>query len=463
MIGSAISMTFGHTRVLAAAALAALMFLRAEPLATERAAHAALPADAFARAVASRDAVLFDLCVTDHLDVNAPGPNGRTPLLVAAQQRDRTAIEQLLTLGAKVDVPDADGFTPLMVAAVGDDLDLLQLFLARSENPQAKDAAGRSAAAHAILARRYEALNALLESDADPSVVKELLPLACDIGDATVMQAIVSRLPANLAWTKDTRAALSIALRTRNDVLARTLLSKHSAPPTADASNAPLLAQAIVDDDLGTCQTLLAAGADPNTILPLPLDKAFLTQLPGNLRDYAKVDPGMTVLMVAAGMGKAEFVRTLIDAGAERNRLTSHHKMLALYFAAQTRKWKCTQMLLGSGPTPEQLRIEISLQTQRAAVLKDGTPIFETQCSTGREGFATQPGQYVITDKQRSHISSIYKVEMPYFMRLNCLDFGMHEGVVPRYPASHGCIRLPAAAVRKLFFEIPVGTVVMIN
>ena len=40
---------------------------------------------------------------------------------------------------------------------------------------------------------------------------------------------------------------------------------------------------------------------------------------------------------------------------------------------------------------------------------------------------------------------------------------GMHEGVVPTYPASHGCIRLPSEAARKLFVEIPVGTVVMIN
>jgi len=52
---------------------------------------------------------------------------------------------------------------------------------------------------------------------------------------------------------------------------------------------------------------------------------------------------------------------------------------------------------------------------------------------------------------------------MPYFMRLNCRDFGMHAGVVASYPASHGCIRLPSGVARRLFSEIPVGTVVMIN
>ena len=68
-----------------------------------------------------------------------------------------------------------------------------------------------------------------------------------------------------------------------------------------------------------------------------------------------------------------------------------------------------------------------------------------------------------MTDKKIDHVSTIYKVKMPYFMRLNCRDFGMHEGVVPDYPASHGCIRLPADAARKLFKEVPIGTLVTIT
>jgi len=39
----------------------------------------------------------------------------------------------------------------------------------------------------------------------------------------------------------------------------------------------------------------------------------------------------------------------------------------------------------------------------------------------------------------------------------------MHEGVVPNYPASHGCIRLPGETARKLFAEIPIGTVVAVQ
>ena len=167
--------------------------------------------------------------------------------------------------------------------------------------------------------------------------------------------------------------------------------------------------------------------------------------------------------MMAAGLGKTDYLQALLDAGANKNQATQRCKMLALYLAAQNNEWRATQILLGSGPPPEQLRVEISLASQKAAVIKDGVPVFNTICSTGRSGYSTRAGDYVITDKNRSHRSTIYKVDMPYFMRLSCLDFGMHEGVVPNYPASHGCIRLPSEAARKLFAEIPVGTLVTVK
>ena len=160
---------------------------------------------------------------------------------------------------------------------------------------------------------------------------------------------------------------------------------------------------------------------------------------------------------------ETEYVRALLAAGADRKLHTVRYKMLALYFAARTKNTKCVQMLLGRGPDPGQLRVEISLARQRASVIKNGVPILHTPISTGRSGFDTPRGEYVITDKNRDHRSSVYHVEMPFFMRLNCLDFGMHAGVVPNYPASHGCIRLPFAVAERLFREVPVGTFVMIN
>jgi lipoprotein-anchoring transpeptidase ErfK/SrfK len=109
------------------------------------------------------------------------------------------------------------------------------------------------------------------------------------------------------------------------------------------------------------------------------------------------------------------------------------------------------------------LRVEISIASQKARVIKNGVPILQTAVSTGRKGFDTPRGEYVVTDKKRSHRSSLYHVQMPFFMRLNCLDFGLHAGAVPNYPASHGCIRLPASVAEKIFSEVPVGTMVSID
>src|SRR5207237_10063395 len=121
------------------------------------------------------------------------------------------------------------------------------------------------------------------------------------------------------------------------------------------------------------------------------------------------------------------------------------------------------QSLVCVGSTPDELRSEITLGMQQVALVKDRIPVYHGRCSTGRTGYSTKRGEFVITNKERNHRSTIYHVEMPYFMRLSCLDFGMHAGYVPNHPASHGCIRLPEDAARKFFSEIPVGTLVSVQ
>jgi ankyrin repeat protein len=85
----------------------------------------------------------------------------------------------------------------------------------------------------------------------------------------------------------------------------------------------------------------------------VPVDKQFIKAVASNyLRDYIGGDEGVTPLMLAAGLGRAEFIRALLDAGANKNLHTKKHKMLALYFAARTSKPQCVQMLLGPRPEP---------------------------------------------------------------------------------------------------------------
>jgi hypothetical protein len=256
---------------------------------------------------------------------------------------------------------------------------------------------------------------------------------------------------------------LSRALQADKKDEIRLLLSKNSAPPTPEGKNVPFLAYAIASSNVSLFSTLLTCGADPNTVLPARCDKDFLALLPKGLRSYIEDDRNVTMLMLASGLGQVDYLRALIDGGAKRTSLTTRNKMSALDVAAETGHWRSAQILLGGGPAPEKLRVEISLAMQRVALVRDGVPIYHAPCSTGRAGYSTKRGEFVITNKERNHRSTIYHVEMPYFMRLSCLDFGMHAGYVPNYPASHGCIRLPADTARKLFSEVPVGTLVTVQ
>ena len=419
-------------------------------------------------AIAQQDGAIAQRLLDRRANVNVADNSGTTPLLKATAQHDAATVQRLLDAGANVDVTDRAGTTPLMVAASYDNGELLRALASRSANLDAADAEGRTAAHHAIAAGNHSAVELLLPGMAElqPGVgaTGNLIEIACGTGDERIIEAVLKRAPSTLEWTPGTQRALNTALIANNGELTKLLLSRHPAPPVKQGTDIPLLAYAMVTDDSALVTALLTAGVNANTTLPVPLDKAFISQIkPQYLRSFAISDEGITMLMIAAGLGREDYVRALLDAGAERNRSTVKHKMLALYFAARTDSWRCMQMLLGRGPSPSELRVEISLTAQRAAVYKDGAQVYETAISSGRKGFATPSGQFVVTDKKRSHKSSIYHVNMPFFMRLNGLDFGLHQGVVPNYPASHGCIRLPSAAAAKLFAEIPVGTLVTIN
>ena len=67
-------------------------------------------------------------------------------------------------------------------------------------------------------------------------------------------------------------------------------------------------------------------------------------------------------------------------------------------------------------------------------------------------GQGDKAGNDIVTNKEPRHVPSICKgAKMPFFLRLNCGDFGMHQGVVTGSPVSHGCVRLPAAIARKWY------------
>jgi ankyrin repeat protein len=419
------------------ACIVLLIFFWATALGPEPSARISISPNELVRAVTIQRDSLVELCLLEHVDPNGHDAQGRTPLLIATSQQDWKTAQRLMGVGALVDLADKNGFTPLMAAA-------------RHANPEIfRELLTRSSGLH-VEARCKDG--------------SDLLGVALDGGNPEIVRSVVERWPAMPEWRSSTRRALQTLLTSGDKGEIRLLLSKHSAPPTPEGENVPLLAYAIAGNDASLFSTLLSCGADPNTVLPSRCDKDFLALFQSkSFTSYVEGDRGLTVLMLAAGLDRQDYLRALLKAGASRNQLTNRDKMSALDIAAETGHWRSSQILLGGGPPPDQLRVEISLALQRVALVKNGVPVYRTQCSTGRQGYATRRGDFVITNKERNHRSTIYHVEMPYFMRLSCLDFGMHAGIVPNYPASHGCIRLPEDAARKFFSEIPVGTLVTVQ
>lgn len=425
-----------------------------------------ISADEFVQALASHRASLIELYLREDLDRNARASHDRPLAVAAALEQDWETVRRLIKAGASPDLGDEDGTTILMIAADQGRIDILRELLGVVTSVDVPDRNGRSVLEHAVTAKNMEVMEFLLPFV--PDLTRHgsgLLAAALDSGDMKIAERVLERIPPLQEWSSSALRILEKSITTGDRAQVRLLLQKHVVPPHPEGSNVPLLAYAITEGNEPVFNMLLICGADPNTVLPEHCDKNFLVQLKSRyLRNFIEDDREVTMLMLAAGLGQTDYVRALIDAGASRDRRSARYKMIPLYLSAQSGYWRCTQILLGGGPSPEQLRLEISLASQKVALIKDGVPIFNTICSTGMGGrFATRAGDYVITDKDRYHVSTIYKVGMPYFMRLNCLDFGMHEGYVPNYPASHGCIRLPGDAARRFFAELPLGTLVSVK
>jgi ankyrin repeat protein len=206
---------------------------------------------------------------------------------------------------------------------------------------------------------------------------------------------ILERLPAGGGWNGSARAALASAVAAKDVEKTRLVLSKFSGPPVPDGHRQPLLAYAAAVNELALGRLLLDAGADPNTPVSGPLDPDFVEDVkPNFLRNYLSEEPGMTTLMVAAGLGHTEFVKLLLEKGANRFQATrSKSKLIPLYFAAWGEHADTLQVLIGNAPAPSEMRIEISLASQRATLFRDGASAFNTEISTGRQGYSTPTGQ----------------------------------------------------------------------
>jgi hypothetical protein len=140
---------------------------------------------------------------------------------------------------------------------------------------------------------------------------------------------------------------------------------------------------------------------------------------------------------------------------------------------------------------PGSPKIVVSLAEQKAYFYKGKHLVGESTISSGKPGFGTPPGQYTVLSKDATHVSTVFGdyvdefgnvtksnidvrkdskppgshydgARMPFAMFFRG-GYAMHQGYVPPYAASHGCIRVPQGMAETFFDNAPVGTPVIVK
>jgi hypothetical protein len=135
--------------------------------------------------------------------------------------------------------------------------------------------------------------------------------------------------------------------------------------------------------------------------------------------------------------------------------------------------------------------IVINIPQQKVYYYKAGKLVGLSACSTGREGHDSPVGHFRIQLKEKQHASNLYGdfvdgagnvvmanidvtkdkpppgtrfegSKMHHFMRFSG-GIGMHEGFLPGYPASHGCVRMPAHMAATFYNNVSKGTPVTVR
>jgi hypothetical protein len=115
-------------------------------------------------------------------------------------------------------------------------------------------------------------------------------------------------------------------------------------------------------------------------------------------------------------------------------------------------------------PPKGPLTISIAIANQHLTVFDGNAAIAHAPVSTGMSGHPTPMGVFSVIQKQKWHQSNIYSgAPMPYMQRITWSGVAMHAGVLPGYPASHGCIRMPHDFAVRLYGMTKVGVRVFVT
>jgi hypothetical protein len=105
----------------------------------------------------------------------------------------------------------------------------------------------------------------------------------------------------------------------------------------------------------------------------------------------------------------------------------------------------------------------VSLRNQRITAYDAKGWILQAPVSSGSKGRETPAGIFSVIQKVKDHYSNLYDdAYMPHMQRITWSGIALHGGVLPGYPASHGCVRMPFDFAARLFDATAMGMRVIV-
>ena len=114
-------------------------------------------------------------------------------------------------------------------------------------------------------------------------------------------------------------------------------------------------------------------------------------------------------------------------------------------------------------PPTGPLHIIVSINKQRVTLYAGGEPYATGPISSGTHEHPTPEGVFSVIQKNRHHVSNLYDAPMPYMQRITWQGSALHQGALPGYPASHGCVRLTDAFAQLLWKTTKLGARIIIT
>lgn len=295
---------------------------------------------------------------------------GKLSLAQAAKAGDRDALKSLLNSAAKEDLAGVQGTDALIWAASRNDLAMADLLLKAGVDPKSANDYGATALYAAASLSDAAMTKKLLAAGAEANAAlfsgETPLMVAAREGNLATLSALLSAGADPNAQEKNAgQNALMWAISERHSEITKELVDHKADVNIASRYGAtPLMFAA--QGDVESARTLLAAGANPNAIVP---------------------ESGQTALIIASTMGQVDVVNALLDKGADPN-IKDGNTFTALHAAVRDSDYglerssisnsvKIVKALLAHGAKPN-VRLKQDKQTVRTVnevALQGATPL----------------------------------------------------------------------------------------